>query len=375
MLRVLAQDLDPPADRALGHAHPLQDRIDLGLDGGDLLQADVVDVLGAVVGGGEGAQGQGVGPVALRQLPGTRVLGRMRALGLEDGDLAGQGRLDLGVDHAGGLGTPVAAHVALVGLADQRLEHGHVIGRRVPQRPQLGQGLVHQEAGQHDAERGVGDDPLALLIQQPGEGREARDEGFRVGPGLEPVLVGHEVRDGEIGPGSLRHHIGTDAAAVRDVRRQGRALCGEAIDGQRHLALIRQAFFRHRLNLRPAGAGADAVSLGVGDSGLAQLTRKRGAGTPVEAEVGRILRRQVDILLEPARQHGVEPGFGRRHRRRLGRGRKGRHQAEAGGRQHQAAAVDHRISSGCKVRLPAPRRRGREHRVLIRPAATRSSRS
>ena len=37
--------------------------------------------------------------------------------------------------------------------ADQRLDHGHVGGGRVAQRPQLGQGLVHQEAGQDHAER------------------------------------------------------------------------------------------------------------------------------------------------------------------------------------------------------------------------------
>ena len=333
-----------------------------------------MNILRAVVGCGEGAQGQGVGLVALRQFPRPCVIRGVRTLGLEDGDLTGQRRFDLAVDDAARASAPITAEPLLTRLADEGLDHGHVGGGRVAEGTQLGQGLVHQEAGQHDAERSVGRDPFALLIQQPGEGRQPRNEGFRVGPGLKPVLVGHEVRHREIGSGPLRHDIGT-APAVGDVRRHGRAFRGEAIDGQRDLRLLRQALLRHRLNLGPARAGADAIGLGVCDAGLTQLAGKRGAGAPIEAEVRCVLGREVDILLEPAGQHGVQPGFGRRHRRGLGHGGQGRHQAEAGGRQHQAAAVDHRKSSGCKVRLPAPRRQGRELRVLIRPVARRSSRS
>ncbi|MNY35104.1 hypothetical protein D3C86_1694880 [compost metagenome] len=99
---VLVQGLNALADSPLRIALGFQDEIDLGADLGHLFAAHPVDLGGAQGGGRIGLQPIGVEGLAVGQAPDPRVVGRLRADGLQRRDLAGQRRLDLLIDDGGG---------------------------------------------------------------------------------------------------------------------------------------------------------------------------------------------------------------------------------------------------------------------------------
>ncbi|MND75690.1 hypothetical protein D3C80_673170 [compost metagenome] len=230
---VLVQSLNALAHGPLRIALRLQDQVDLGADFGHLFLTHLVDFGGAQGGGRVGLQTVGVEGLALGQAPDPGVVGRLRADGLQGGDLASQGRLDLLVDDGGGAGV-IAAQVQRGGLADQRLDHGQIGGRRVAQGADLGQHAVDDEVRRDDALPGVLAHLVRLAVQHPGEGFQPRQEGLGARRILDAVLVVHEVRRLEIGARQLGHDIGRRTArprAVGEARGLGRGLAAKGGDG------------------------------------------------------------------------------------------------------------------------------------------------
>ncbi|MNS90256.1 hypothetical protein D3C72_1242980 [compost metagenome] len=299
-----------------------------------------MDLGGAQGGGRIGLQPIGVEGLAVGQAPDPRVVGRLRADGLQRRDLAGQRRLDLLVDDGGGAGV-IAGQVQRGGLADQRLDHGQVGGGRVAQGADLRQHPVDDEVRGDDAEPGVLAHLVRLAVQHPGEGLQPRQEGLGARGVLDAVLVVHEVRRLEIGARELGHDIGRRTSRPRPIgeaRGLGRGLAPEGGDGVIESAGLAEARLIEGAQGRPAADGlVTVVTDGVG-ADRRQPGRQAGARAAVEAEVGGVFRIVVDVGLEPAVQQGVQPPV-RLIARRLGqRGREGR---RGGGGQQKAAAVDH----------------------------------
>ncbi len=341
--RVLVQGLNPFADRALGHALRLQDGVDLGGDLGHLFDAHGVDFLGR-----EGCrrvrlQPGGVEGLAVRQAPHARVVHGLRPNRLQRLDLAGQGRFDLLV-HQGGGARVIARQVQRPGLADQRLDHGHVGGGRVAQGADLRQHPVDDEVRRDHAQTGVFLDLVRLAVQHAGEGLQPRQEGVGAGRVLDAVLVVHEVGRREIGARQLGHDIRRRAArprAIVEARRLSRRLAPEGGDGVVQRPGLGQALLVKRLQLVPAFDRLFAILADGVRAGLAELGRQARAGVLVQTQVGGALGRLVDVGLEPAVQQGVQ---GRVGVAGGGGGALGQHGRCGGGRsgaQQEIAAIDH----------------------------------
>ncbi len=166
-------------------------------------------------GGGAVLQRQGVVGLALRQAPAAGVVRRLGPPALDQGDLARQGRLDLGGEDRGGLGLPVAGQVLFLGSPRQGGDQARGVGRHVVQAAHLRQGLVDDEVGRDDALASVAAGQLGFLVEHGGEGLQPRQIGLGVLPRLDGVLVVQESRHALVGSGELGEHIrGADAAAA-----------------------------------------------------------------------------------------------------------------------------------------------------------------
>ncbi len=310
--RILVQRLHAFADRALGITLRLQDGVDLGADLGHLLAAHGVDLLGRERGRGVRLQPGGVEGLAVRQAPHARVVHGVGADLLQRLDLAGQGGLDLLIDQGDGARV-IARQVQRPGLAGQRLDHGHVGGRRIAQGADLRQHPVDDEVRRNDALTSVLTDLGRLAVQHAGEGVQARQEGVGARSVLDAVLVVHEVRRREIGARQLGHDIGGRPArpgAVGEARRLGRGLTPERGDGVVQRPGLGQAGLVEGAQLGPAADRLVAVLADGVRPGFAQLRRQTRAGALVQAQVGGALGRLVDVGLEPAVQQGVQTRIG-----------------------------------------------------------------
>ena len=346
--RILGEGGQARADRTLGEALRLQQRIKSGGQVGDLGQADLVRLVGAEVGRGVEAQGVGVEVAALGQARHGGVVDGGPAVFGEQGDLLSQAGGHGAIDDGGGAGRPVGPQTLGGGAPTQRGGEARGLALLPRQRPELSQRLVEDEVGRDHAAGGVGLGAGGLVAQRLGEVGKAGEIGLTVSLGLDDVLGVEPVGNLLIGSGELAQHIGHRVVVGIDADiGEGRGLgAAVGIPGDR-LVLIDaapgQAAARNGAKL---GAGVDQRLEGSQPAGGRAVSdpRLEGRARPlVEAQARGVERIGDEHALEDLVIDLQRLGEFRRHHLTIG-GLGAAQQAktcDAGGRGEQVAAIEH----------------------------------
>ncbi len=205
----LVECRQPLADAAVRIARGAQDLVELAADLGNLLKADLVDLVRRIVGGRRLGERGGIDLVPARDAPDAVAGGGGGTQGTYRRDLAVERGIDLLGDDLAGPRSPVAGNILRGRAGRDRVRHRASVGRRAAQFAHLLQGQVERPAGSEEAARRLA--PLfgGLVVEDGGELLEARQIGVGVGLVLDRVGRIEDVGDEEISAVLLRDDIGT----------------------------------------------------------------------------------------------------------------------------------------------------------------------
>ncbi len=187
------------------------------LDFLDLVEAELVDVVGRAVGGGAGLQRPAVISVAVLEVPNARVRRRDRAMLLQFLDLALERGDDLGRHRLGDAVDQLVVRQAGFGqLLAQGRDDRRLIGLFGSAAADDADRLVEVEAGRDHADPAVVLQALGLAIDIAAVGIDPIGEGERIVGGGDRVPAFEEI--GQIGVAA--------AELVHDIRRVAKAVVG-----------------------------------------------------------------------------------------------------------------------------------------------------
>ena len=232
------------ADRAAGDPLLLHDRFHARLDRLDLLEPELVDVVGRAVGGGRGLERPGIISVAVLEMPRARVAGRGGAVLLQFLELALERGLDL-VAHR--RRDPVGQLRVELGFGQLLLERGQddrlgrIFRRARADDPDR---LVEHEIGRDDADAAIVRHALGLAVEIAGIGIDPVGIGRAPGPRSATMHLAVEIiGDFDERAAHLVHDIGraaiADVGVERDLvaERKGVAIDRGLVRGERDRAV------------------------------------------------------------------------------------------------------------------------------------------
>ena len=225
LILTLADQLHARTDAAFGETLGLQDSVHLGADAFDLGQADLVNLVGAHVGGGLVADAPGVVGLAVGQAPGAVIAGGPRQQRLVMGNQTPIGRIHHFVDGARHLRAQCLAdgfrQLLRGNLRQFFLEAGvqHVFARRgFDESAHLLEHLLHGEPRRQDAQRFSMSQAFQHLVELGTEQAQPADVVTGVAFALDEMAVDHEIRHAALRPEHLidRKVVVAEALAILD---------------------------------------------------------------------------------------------------------------------------------------------------------------
>ena len=303
-----------------------------------------MNFLGGHVGCRRLGQRSGIERLAVGQAGGAVAGQRRRAQCLEGRDLAVDRRIDFGLDDPRRPRRPVAGDALGLGAVGERGDEA-VAGRGlVAQFGDLAERQVERPARGEIAARRLRPLVLGLIIEKPGEFRQARQIGLGVGGVLDRMGTVQEIGDTEIIAVLLGDVIGVLDTADPEFGISDQILLQPVNDdlavergGGRQAGRIDRRQRRQR-RLVVGQALAPGLVIGLGVERRAQRRQRAGVNPKRGREAGRILHRLQEDLVEQAAQRGVaRTGDHRRDRRRRGgrRDQRGHWLGRAGGQDRQ----------------------------------------